>query len=259
MRAFLRVALSLGLVASFSTSAAVAEPTKNTDISQPSVVALDGPDRRARQRERAVESPPPMRRPATRRQMPAPRPAPARTSTFKYEKMDCKTLTDVPFDINWTGDCTWDRPVHDIYVFDGGNIDMWTSTDTYRPNRRGAMGADQEYMRLALSSRLGVWANGRLENQAPRSIVNKMVRRMKGITCGTWTSAEAVNIAGIPAYKATGTDVFGNYWYEVYALKRWGQTYAFAVRTDYTNRWNTQLHDEIAYMVTHIHPTSWTE
>ncbi|MGE0487843.1 MAG: hypothetical protein AB7S38_01380 [Vulcanimicrobiota bacterium] len=173
----------------------------------------------------------------------------------KMHGKTCHTLTNTPFDINWTGFNTWDRSA--TYPLDGGKVHMWLSTDTYRPNRKGAMGADEEYMRLGLRSRLGVWANGRVANQPPRAVVSQMVDRMRGITCGNWSSAEQVNIAGIPAFKATGTDAFGNYWYEVYALQRWGNTYAFAVRTDYSNRWNTQLHDEVAYLVTHIHPSSW--
>lgn len=257
MRSLFRAALTVGLAATVTIAGAQAEPAAQNSPAAATEIAMDGPDRYERVQEQAPERvQPPQRRPE-RVTPPPPRPAPA-VQTMKYEKMECKTLTNTPYDCNWTGQNTWQRPT-DVYYFDNENVHMFTSTDLYRPNRMGAMGADQEFMRLALNARLGVWANGNLGNQAPRSILNSMVARMQKLTCGTWSSPQAVNVAGVPAYRVTGVDEFGNYHYELYALQRFGNTYAFARRTDYSNRWNTQLQDELAYMISHIHPHNWDE
>lgn len=229
MRSMLRAAMALGIAAVVTLSGAHAEPAADQDKAQAQMVAQES------------------------------EPYLVAQSGSAYTRPDYKTLTNVPTDTNWTDKATWERPVQTIYVYDGGDVTAWSSTDTYQMNRRGAMGADVEYMRDDLDARFGVWANGRIANQAPRSVVNSMVRRMKDITGGEWTSAKKVDIAGVPAYHAHGTDVFGNYHYEVYAVKRWGNTYAFATRTFHSNRWNKQLADEVNYFITHIHPTNWNE
>lgn len=165
-----------------------------------------------------------------------------------------KTLTDSPRDTNREG---YSELAPDTLLLDGGNVTLWLKSDEWDINKKGAMGADVEFFSNRLDARIGVWANGDLAQKAPRSIVTDMVNRMKEITGGTWTPAEKVDLAGIPVYMSEGRDEYGNYYYKVYALERWGQKYAFAVRTDYDNRWNEWLNAELAYAVTHIHPTQW--
>ena len=121
------------------------------------------------------------------------------------------------------------------------------------------MGSDREFINLDYDERLGVWANGQISELSPDSIVNTMVSRIKGLTCGEWTKAKAVNIGGVPASMATGYDAHGNYFYEVIALERFGNKYAFATRTPYNKRYSVERNTELAWMVTHIHPTSWSK
>jgi hypothetical protein len=177
---------------------------------------------------------------------------------FVYEKRECKTLTNVPYDLQ--GEefyCYQDRPI--FHILDDGNVRMWTPEGRFPVNKLGAMGADREFMRLEFAERFGVWANGRIEDESPRAIVSSMQTRIKEMVCGTWSGPKATNIAGIPVTMSTGFDEHGNHWYELISWERFGNTYAVATRVPYNTRYNTQRNTENAWIVTHMHPTSWAE
>lgn len=251
MKKHLRTAFAACLVSGLLMGAAVAEPGSSA-----SDLALMGPDRSPRAPERAVTAP-------TRRAEPVRReekviaPPPVVTESFVYEKTECRTLTDAPFDI-------WGHQHHShsgpaIYVFDEDRVHAWSPTARYVVNRLGAMGADREFMRVEDCQRLGVWANGRIAGTAPATIVSEMVSRMSALTCGDWTEPYDYNIAGVPVTRATGVDVFGNYFYEIYAFERFGNTYAFASRIPYKSRYNVDVNTDLAFLITHMHPAVWVE
>lgn len=248
------MALAACMVSGLLVGAAVAEPTVGATAG--SELALMGPDRSPRAPQRAVTAPT-RRTEAVRRQETVVTPPVVTTETFVYEKTDCRTLTDAPFDI-------W-GPQHRqnggpaIYTFDEDRVHMWSPTDAYLNNRLGAMGADREFMRLDYCERLGVWANGRIAGTAPTTIVSEMTTRLLTLTCGDWTDPEEINMAGIPMVRATGVDVYGNYFYEIYSFERYGNTYAFASRVPYNTRYNVDRNSDLAFLMTHIHPAVWVE
>lgn len=244
-----RTLLATVMMGGLLIGAANAEPTNNDDL------ALLGPDRTMRAPQRAVKAP--VRKPQTRRRRPVAQPPAPPVKPFVYKKRECRSLTDAPWDLNglqWN--C--DRSPR-FYSFDEGRIHLWVPQGNQHINKMGAMGADREFLNLEYCQRLGVWANGRIADSSPKQLVGDMVSRIKGITCGTWTKPQATHIAGLPVTMATGYDEHGHYFYEVIALERFGNTYAFATRTPYKGRYNIHRNNELAWMVTHIHPTSWSE
>jgi hypothetical protein len=249
MKKMLRMAFAASMVTSMLLGAAVAEPAPQSEM------ALMGPDRSPRAPERAVTAPT-RRTEAVRREETVVAP-PAVTESFVYKKTECKTLTDAPFDIWGHQHRCVDGPA--IYVFDEDRVHAWSPTDEYLVNRLGAMGADREFMRVDECQRLGVWANGRIAGTAPTTIVSEMTARMSALTCGEWTSPYELNIAGVPVTAAHGWDVFGNYYYEVYAFERFGNTYAFASRRPYKSRYDVDANTDLAFLITHIHPSVWVE
>jgi hypothetical protein len=239
------------MVTGLLLGAAVAEPASGSG----SELAF-GPDRTPRAPQRAVTAPT-RRTESVRRQETVVAPPVVETETFVYKKTDCRTLTDAPFYVWGDQHRTTGEPA--IYLFDEDRVHMWSPTDEYLVNRLGAMGADREFMRLADCERLGVWANGRIAGTAPATIVSDMTTRLMALTCGDWTDPEEINIAGIPVTRATGVDEHGNYFYEVYAFERYGNTYAFATRLPYEARYNTCRNTDLAFLITHIHPAVWVE
>jgi len=250
-RTLIATLMTGGLVLGAAGSAS-ADPA--TPGSTPADMALLGPDRSIRAPQRAVKAP--VRKAQPRRETVVQPPAPP-VKPFVYEKTECKSLTDVVYDINGESWMCADGPT--FYSFDEDRIRLWTPNGDQPINKLGAMGADREFLNLEYCQRLGVWANGRIAKQSTKQIVGDMVSRIKGITCGTWSKPTADNIAGVPVTKAYGWDAFGNYYYEVIALERFGNRYAFATRVPYKSRYSVHRNTELAWMITHIHPTSWTE
>lgn len=252
-RALLVSALAGGMI--LGGSAAVnAEPVGSVDTTVPVEMALRGPDRVERAPQRAVKAP--VKQAQPRQQVVTP-PAPP-VKPFVYEKNEFRSLTDAPYDVNGREFfCYQNGPL--LYRFDDDRITLWTPTGRLPVNRLGAMGADTEFINVEYGQRLGVWANGRIADDSPQTIVSDMVARIKSITSGNWTEPTETHIAGVPVTMATGYDAFGNYWYEVIALERFGNKYAFATRTKYENRYNRYRNTELAYMISHIHPTTWSE
>lgn len=169
----------------------------------------------------------------------------------------CQTLTNAPMDINSEQWFSHSGPR--VYELDEGRVRLWAPSGRQPENSLGAMGADREFVNLEYSQRLGVWANGRLSEGSPRSIVTGMVGRAQTITGGTWTEPVETFIAGVPVAMATGYDLFGNYFFEVIALERFGHKYAFATRVPANERYSVKRNAELAWIVTHIHPSNWTE
>lgn len=250
MKKHLRTAFAACMLGGMLLGAAVAEPATNSDL------ALMGPDRSPRAPERAVTAPT-RRTESVRREETVVTPPPVVTESYTYTKTECRTLTDAPFDIWGNQHRAVDGPA--IYTFDEDRVHAWSPTDLYLVNRLGAMGADREFMRLEDCQRLGVWANGRIAGTAPTTIVSEMTSRLMALTCGDWTEPMEDNIAGIPVIKATGVDVHGNYFYEIYAFERFGNTYAFASRRPYKSRYNVDANTDLDFLITHIHPAVWVE
>lgn len=251
MKKTLRMAFAACMVSGMLLGAAAADPGAAT-----SEMALMGPDRTPRAPERAVTAPTRRTEPVRREETVVTPPAVV-TETFVYKKTDCRTLTDAPFDIWGPQHRTTGEPA--IYVFDEDRVHAWSPTDEYLINRLGAMGADREFLRVADCQRLGVWANGRVAGTAPATIVSEMTARLMALTCGEWTDPHEYNVAGIPVIRATGVDVYGNYFYEIYAFERYGNTYAFASRRPYKARYNVDANTDLAFLITHIHPAVWVE
>ena len=241
-----------GLVIGAATSVS-AEPA--TPDAATVNLALLGPDRSPRAPQRAVKAP--VRKQNVRRRQPVAEPPAPPVKPFVYEKRECKTLTNAPFDINGQPWICQNGPTY--YSFDEGNVHLWTPNGDTWVNKLGVMGADREFLNIEYCQRLGVWANGRIADQSTTGLVADMVKRIKSITCGTWTKPMETNIAGVPVTMATGYDEHGNYYYEVIALERFGNKYAFATRVPYKSRYSVHRNTELAWMVTHIHPTNWSE
>lgn len=251
MNKSLRMALGACLATGLFWGAAMAEPGTGSEM------ALMGPDRSPRAPQRAVTAPTQRTEPVRRQETVVTPPPAAPAEAFVYEKSDCRTLTDAPFDIWGEQHRSTDGPA--IYEFDEGRVHAWSPTDKYLVNRLGAMGADREFLRLDACQRLGVWANGRIAGVAPTSIVGDMVTRLKDLTCGNWSDPHEYNVAGIPVIRAIGVDGHANYYYEVYAFERFGNTYAFATRVPYKSRYHRKANADLAFLITHIHPSVWIE
>lgn len=252
MNKHLRTALAACVLGGMLLGAAVAEPIAGSD----SEMALMGPDRSPRAPQRAVTAPT-RRTESVRREETVVAPPAVVTETYVYKKTDCRSLTDAPFDVWGQQHTVSGTPA--IYVFDEDRVHMWSPTDEYLNNRLGAMGADREFMRIEDCQRLGVWANGRIAGTAPTTIVADMTTRLMALTCGEWTDPHEFNVAGVPMIRATGVDVYGNYFYEIYAFERFGNTYAFASRMPYEARYNRDANTDLAFLMTHIHPAVWVE
>ena len=253
MKKNFRNALATMMAGGLLVAAASAEPTNpgNSDAT----LALLGPDRTIRAPQRAVKAP--IKAQPTRRHQTVVEPPAPPVKQFVYEKRECKTLTDAPWDINGEQWLVHRGPT--FYGFDDGRVQLWTPNGHQPINKLGAMGADREFLNLEYCQRLGVWANGRIADDSPKTIVGDMVSRIKSITCGTWTQPEDTTIAGVPVTRATGYDEHGNYFYEVIALERFGNKYAFATRIPYKTRYDVHRNTELAWMVAHIHPSNWSE
>lgn len=252
MNKHLRKAFAACMVSGLLLGAAVAEPaTSGTGL------ALMGPDRSPRAPERAVTAPTQRVENVRRQETVVAPPAAVTTEAFVYKRTDCRTLTDAPFDIWGQQHRAVDGPA--IYQFDEDRVHAWSPTDLYLVNRLGAMGADREFMRLDACQRLGVWANGRIAGTAPTTIVSEMTNRLMTLTCGDWTDPHEYNVAGIPVIRATGVDTYANYYYEIYAWERFGNTYAFASRRPYKSRYHVASNTDLAFLITHMHPSTWTK
>lgn len=259
MNKIFKTAMAACLVGGLCVGASgVAQAEPATSSAQTSELALLGPDRSERAPARAVEAPVRRSTESRRTQQTVVTPPPAPVKAFTYEKKECKTLTNVPYDVNAQDHhLVGDGP--SIYVLDNGKTHMWSPKDSYLRNKLGAMGADREYLNLDLCERVGVWANGRIAGQDLNTLVSNATSNMQNITCGDWSEPEQTNIAGVPVTMAKGVDVFGNYLYEIYALKRFGNTYMFATRTPYSNQYNVERNTDLAFLITHIHPSNWSE
>ncbi len=251
MNKTLRLALGACLATGLFWGAAVADTGTNPDL------ALMGPDRSPRAPRRAVTAPTQRTEPVRREETVVTPPPAAPAEAFVYKKTDCRTLTDTTYDIWGEQHRSTGGPA--IYEFDEGRVHTWSPTDAYLNNRLGAMGADREFLRLEACQRLGVWANGRIAGTAPTTIVGDMAARLQALTCGDWSEPHAYNIAGIPVIRAYGVDEHANYYYEIYAFERFGNTYAFATRVPYKSRYNVEANTDLAWLITHMHPTVWVE
>jgi len=120
-------------------------------------------------------------------------------------------------------------------------------------NQAGQMGADREFYNEAVGARLGVWAGDSIKGSTPRNLVNEWVKNIKDLTGGNWSTPKATTIAGVPVVQASGYDAFGNYYYRVVSYTRFKVNYAFAMRCDYSQRWNRQLAEDMTRMVTDSH------
>lgn len=168
-----------------------------------------------------------------------------------------RTLTDAPWDLNGERWVFSNSP--NVYELDDGKVRLWALNGRYPINKLGAMGADREFLALEFGQRLGVWANRRIAESSPKATVTEMVSRMSSLIGGTWTEPQETHLAGIPVTMSTGYDEFGNYFYEVISLERFGNRYAFATRVPYRFGHDARRRAELAWMVSHIHPTRWTE
>ncbi|MBI3924908.1 MAG: hypothetical protein HY319_05155 [Armatimonadetes bacterium] len=178
------------------------------------------------------------------------------TASAAWGEVPYKTLTDAPRNLNGA------RSHVNVPVEWEMNrwVEAWVPNDTYVPNLAGAMGADLEFFSFERAARVGIWAGKDIQEKSPKSIVGQMAERMQELTGGDWTTARNINVAGVPATQVTGVDVFGNYHYDLYALERFGQKYAVAIRTPYENRWDRDLNIDIAYLISHLHPTTlWVQ
>ncbi|MEW6284518.1 MAG: hypothetical protein AB1758_38240, partial [Candidatus Eremiobacterota bacterium] len=144
------------------------------------------------------------------------------------------------------------RPVN--RYMDNGRIVLSAPNDDWALNNQP--GGDINLFSEQRSTRLFVWADQIKPGMTPQRSVTNFINSTKAVVCGEWKGPEAVNVAGVPAYKGWGYDVFGNYYFEVYSLQRYGMQYTYALRTPYTNRWNTDLNADIAYFITHSHPST---
>lgn len=231
---------------------AMAEPANSS-----SQLAM-GPDRVPRSPGKAVTAPVHRPEPVRREKVETVvAPVVQTKSTFVYKKTECKTLTNVVYDIWGAQHRVTGRPA--VYMLDEGKVHMWSPTDTYLDNRLGKMEADREFLDFQACQRLGVWANGGIAGSAPTAIVSDMVSKVKSLTCGDYSAPKEINIAGVPVIQATGVDVYGNYFYEFYSFERFGNTYAFASRVPYKARYNVERNTNLAYLITHIHPAVWVE
>ena len=115
-----------------------------------------------------------------------------------------------------------------------------------------------EFLSDRRSARMGVTAQVTESGWTPDGAVADMVAKLKTAHGGTWTEPAAVNMAGIPATTASGYDVFGNYYFEIYAVERLGMQYLVWMRTPYQNRWNTDLNADVAWVINNLHPSTRT-
>ncbi len=119
-------------------------------------------------------------------------------------------------------------------------------------------GQGLEFLSDKRRARLGVEAHlAGSRWSAPRALQATM-DRLKTAHGGTWTSPQNVHVGGIPALKASGRDVFGNYHYEIYAVERAGIQFLVWMRTPYQNRWNKDLNADVAWVIQNLHPSSRT-
>lgn len=245
MKSALRFAVALGLgVALFSPSTSWAQ-----EPSQP----LAGPDVVDREIERGeTVGQPPVTQP--RPVVVPPPPAPV-IKTEVYQKPDCKTMTGRPCwatrDISGTGYSVM-RPVN--RYMDNGRIVLSAPNDDWVRNNQP--GGDLNLFSEQRSARMFVWADQIQSGMSPQRAINNFISGTKAAVCGEWKGPEPFNVAGIPVYKGWGYDVFGNYYFEVYSWQRYGMQYTLATRTPYTNRWDVGLNSDVAYFITHAHPST---
>ena len=235
---------------------ASAEPVNPVDTVTQVELALLGPDRSPRAPQRAVKAP--VQRTEVRRTETTVTPPAPPVKPFVYERRDFKTLTDAPQNLQGTEFFCYQRG-NVFHSLDEDRIHMWTPEGRFVVNSAGAMGADREFMRPEFGQRMGVWANSRIQDQTPRATVTSMVDRIKELTNGYWTEPEETHIAGIPVTMATGVDDFANYQYEIIAWERYGNKYAMATRVPYNTRYNARRNAELAWIVSHMHPSTWSE
>jgi len=119
-------------------------------------------------------------------------------------------------------------------------------------------GEGLEFLSDKRKARLGVEAHLAGSQWSPASALQATLDSLKKAHGGTWTTPESVNVAGIPALKASGTDVFGNYYFEIYGVERAGIQYLVWMRTPFQNRWNTKLNADVAWVINNLHPSSQT-
>ncbi len=262
MKSYLRGALGLSLASALffagQSQTALAEPIHLN--SGPQEIALLGPDRSPRAPQRAIEAPVDTSTEVRRREVRQERETvvapPPVVEEFVYEKRVCRPLVYVPYKIDKRGAGT---DIQDTYLFEDGRIRMWTSDSRYYENSLGSMGADREFLHPTFCDRLGVWTNGDIAGHSPEHVVSTLVQRLEEVTCGTFTEPRLEHAAGIPVMASTGYDLFGRHYYEVYSWERFGNTYAVATRIPYNARYNVARNANLAYMISHTHPSSWTE
>ncbi len=105
-------------------------------------------------------------------------------------------------------------------------------------------------------ARLGVEARVADGSWNATQAVSKVANAWKSAHGGTWTTPQNVWVAGLPATMISGTDVFGNYHFEVYGVERAGLQFVVWMRTPYENRYNTALNSDVSWIINNIHPST---
>jgi len=113
-----------------------------------------------------------------------------------------------------------------------------------------------EFLSDRRAARVGVDAHVAESGWTANKAVSDVVSRLQAAHGGTWAEPKNVNVTGIPTVMASGHDVFGNYYYEIYGVERMGMQYLVWMRTPYENRWNTDLNADVAWIINNIHPST---
>jgi hypothetical protein len=141
------------------------------------------------------------------------------------------------------------------YHLADGAIVLLMPNDEWAVNHTGE---GLEFLSDERQARLGVEAHLAGSDWSPANALQATVDNLKKAHGGTWTAPEHTNVAGIPALKASGTDVFGNYYFEIYGVERAGIQFLVWMRTPYQNRWNTRLNADVAWVINNLHPSTRT-
>jgi hypothetical protein len=162
-----------------------------------------------------------------------------------------QTRTNLPRDTN-PANMTMKRPVP--YVMADGNVVLAMPNDEWAVNYAG----DKDWLEFwsdLRSARLGVRAAYKTPGWTARAAVRDYVAWLKGVGGGEFTNPREVFVAGRKAVMASGRDVFGNYYYEIYGVERQGLQYIVWMRTPYANRWNRDLNRDVAFIVSQVRPS----
>lgn len=163
------------------------------------------------------------------------------------------TATDAKRDANGAQVSKW-RGVKGVrYPLANGMIVLTMPNDVWAVNHS----ADPlEFLNDQRQARLGVVAQVADSGWTANRAVADTVTKLKTAYGGTWAESRNVSVSGIPAVMASGYDVFGNYYYEIYGVERMGMQYLVWTRTPYENRWNQDLNADLAWVINNIHPST---